>query len=56
MEKEVIKKYIEEIEHLVQDVNKQEIISHVVFNSLGQWTDAWQNAMKQCIENIKEVL
>lgn len=56
MEKEVIKKYIGEIEHLAEDVNEIEIASHIVFKDLGQWVEAWQNAMKQCVENIKEVL
>ena len=56
MEKDVIKKYIEEIEHLAEDVNEIEINSHIVFGELKQWLNAWQGAMKQCVENIKEVL
>lgn len=56
MEKEVIQKYIEEIEHLAEDVNEIEINSHIVFRDLKQWLNAWQGAMKQCINNIKEVL
>lgn len=56
MEKEVIKKYIEEIEHLAEDVNRAEINSHLCFGTLSEWLNAWQNAMKQCVENIKEVL
>ena len=56
MEKEVIKKYIEEIEHLAEDVNEIEINSHIVFRDLKQWLSALQGAMKQCVENIKEVL
>jgi hypothetical protein len=56
MEKEVIQKYIEEIECLAEDVNEIEINSHIVFRDLKQWLNAWQGAMKQCINNIKEVL
>jgi hypothetical protein len=56
MEKEVIKKYIEEIEHLAEDVNVIEINSHIIFRDLKQWLSAWKGAMKQCVENIKEVL
>ena len=56
MEKEKIKNHIEEIEHLVEDVNEIEIASHVVFKDLGQWVTAWQNAMKQHINEIKEEL
>lgn len=56
MEKEVIKKYIEEIEHLAEDVNKAEINSHLCYDTLSEWLNAWQGAMKQCVENIKEVL
>ena len=56
METKVIKKYIEEIEHLAEDVNEIEINSHIVLRDFRQWLMAWQNAMKQCVENIKEVL
>ena len=56
MEKETIKKYIEEIEFLAQDVNEIEINSHRVFGYTKKWLDAWQGAMNRCIENIKEVL
>ena len=56
MEKELIKKYIKEIEHLAEDVNQAEINSHLCFGNLSEWLNVWQNAVKQCIENIKEVL
>ena len=56
MEKEVIKKYIEEIEHLAEDVNLAEINSHLCYGILSEWVNAWRGAMKQCIENIKEAL
>ena len=39
-----------------EDVNEIEINSHIVFRDLKQWLSAWQGAMKQCVENIKEVL
>ena len=56
MEKDVIQKYIEEIEHLAEDVNRAEINSHLCFGTLPEWLSSWKNAMKQCVENIKEVL
>lgn len=56
MEKEVIKKYIDEIEHLAEDVNRAEINSHLCYGTLSEWLSAWKNAMKKCIENIKEEL
>ena len=56
MGKELIKKYIEGIEHLAEDVNRAEINSHLCFGTLSEWINAWQNAMKKCVENIKEVL
>lgn len=56
MDKETVKKYIEEIECLAYDVNEIEINSHRMFGNTKQWLEAWQNAMNQCIENIKGVL
>ena len=56
MEKEIIKKYIEEIEHLAEDINLTEINSQCIFGSMKEWVNAWQGAMKQCINNIKEAL
>lgn len=56
MEKEKIEKHIEEIEHLVEDVNQIEISSHFWCENLPQWINAWQNAMKQRINKIKEEL
>lgn len=56
MEKEIIKKYIEEIEHLAEDINLVEINSQCVFGNMKEWVNAWQGAMKQCINNIKEAI
>lgn len=56
MEKEIIKKYIEEIEHLAEDVNRAEINSHLCYGTLSEWVNSWRGAMKQCVENINEVL
>ena len=51
MKKDVIKKYIEEIEHLAEDVNKNEIIEQIAFENLGQWLKTWQNEMKRFIND-----
>ena len=56
MDKEAIKKYIEEVEHLVEDVNKNEIVSHITLENLGQWLERWQNEIKRYINDIKEEL
>ena len=56
MDKEAIKNYIEEVEHIVEDVNKNEIVSHIALENLGQWLESWQNEIKRFINDIKEEL
>lgn len=54
MDTKAIKKYIQDIKYLAEDVNKGEIYSHINRCNLPEWLNAWQNVMKQCIKNIEE--
>lgn len=53
---EIISQCIEDIEGLAQDVNPNEIYTHLFHSTLPQWTNAWQKAINACIDAIKEVL
>lgn len=56
MEKANIQKALGNIKYLSQDININEITSHIRNENLSQWVSAWNNAMEEQINNIKEAI